>query len=239
MSPAPPRYRATNPPPDDELENTVPKTPQPPRSPRVVAELGRPETPGETAARKAESSRRHRSNQTLLNLVFALLASLGVVLFIVLVVVRPSPPDKPPIDFRSDAAKSESTVGHPLAAPDLSAKWTANSDGVSTGSDNIVSWNIGLISPSKQFIALVQGIDANPTWVSNELNKNRSTGTRSLGGLTWDIYDRRDQSDVGNYAYSMTTVLGVNTIVLHGTATDAEFATLAVATLTQLKAAEK
>jgi hypothetical protein len=56
---------------------------------RVVAELGRPETPDETAARKAENSRAHRANQTTRNLLLALLASLAIVLFIVLVVVRP------------------------------------------------------------------------------------------------------------------------------------------------------
>ena len=39
------------------------------RPPRVVAELGRPETPEETAARKAENSRIHRASQNTRNLV--------------------------------------------------------------------------------------------------------------------------------------------------------------------------
>jgi hypothetical protein len=60
------------------------------RQPRIVAELGRPETPEETAARKAENSRKHRENQTLRNLVFALLSSLAVVLVLVLVVGGPA-----------------------------------------------------------------------------------------------------------------------------------------------------
>jgi hypothetical protein len=38
---------------------------------RVVAELGRPETPEETAARKAESSRVYRSSQNFRNLIAA------------------------------------------------------------------------------------------------------------------------------------------------------------------------
>jgi hypothetical protein len=45
---------------------------------RVVAELGRPETPAETAARKAESSRLHRQRQTVNNLVYSLIATLGI-----------------------------------------------------------------------------------------------------------------------------------------------------------------
>ena len=41
------------------------------KQPRVVAELGRPETPDETAARKAASSAAYRSSKTVRNLVVA------------------------------------------------------------------------------------------------------------------------------------------------------------------------
>ena len=39
--------------------------------PRIVAELGRPETPDETASRKAESSRVYRASQNTRNLIVA------------------------------------------------------------------------------------------------------------------------------------------------------------------------
>src|SRR5207342_1416059 len=58
----------------------------------IVAELGRAETPAETAERKAKASAKRRSNQTAINLVIALVASLGLVLLVVLVVVRPEVP---------------------------------------------------------------------------------------------------------------------------------------------------
>src|SRR5690606_28187846 len=67
-----------------------------PRDPRVdetgrpiVAELGRAETPQETAERKAAASATRRTNQTALNLFIAVLASLAIVAFLVMVVVRP------------------------------------------------------------------------------------------------------------------------------------------------------
>ena len=47
--------------------------------PRIVAELGRPETPQETADRKAASSARYRSSKTFRNLVAALLITIAVV----------------------------------------------------------------------------------------------------------------------------------------------------------------
>ena len=60
------------------------------RTPRVVAELGRPETSQETADRKAESSRLYRVRKTPSNLVWALLVSLGVVLVMVMITPRPA-----------------------------------------------------------------------------------------------------------------------------------------------------
>jgi hypothetical protein len=207
---------------------------QPSRAPRVVAELGRPETPEETAARRAENSRRHRSNQTLLNLLLALGASLAVVLFLVLVVVRPDGTPPPAVNYRSDAVESRAEVGHTLAAPTLPSGWKANNDGLDTGSDGVVAWTIGLITPSQEFIGVVQGVKANPTWVANQLQGTQSTGNVTIEGVRWKVYDRRDAADAGNFAYSMSTVTGVSSIVLHGTGTNAEFATLAGAITTQL-----
>ena len=72
--------------------------------PRIVAELGRPETPQETADRRAAAAAKRRSNQTVFNLVIATVASLGVVLLLVLVVVRPDPGPAEPIDVAAIAA---------------------------------------------------------------------------------------------------------------------------------------
>jgi hypothetical protein len=211
---------------------------QPSRPPRVVAELGRPETPDETAARKADTSRRHRSNQTLLNLILALAASLAVVLFLVLVVVRPDGSPPPAVNYRSDAVASQPEAGHTLAAPELPSGWKANTDGLNTGSDGVVAWTIGLITPSQEFIGVVQGVKANPTWVANQLQGAQSTGNVTIDGVTWKAYDRRSAADAGNFAYSLSTVTGVSSIVLHGTATRAEFTTLAGAITTQLEGAK-
>jgi len=207
----------------------------PNRPPRVVAELGRPETPEETAARKAENSRKHRANQTLRNLVLALLASLAVVLVLVLVVVRPDGPPRAAVDYRGDAANSQQQAGKTLAAPQLPAGWSANTDGLTTGSDSVVAWTVGLITPSKQYIGLVQGIDANPTWLANQLENKRSTGSTSIGGRDWAVYDRRADDSPGNFAYSLSTVIGSSSVVLHGTAPTREFDTLASAISTQLQ----
>lgn len=203
-------------------------TPSTPPQRRVVAELGRPETPQETADRKAETSRRHREGQTLFNLVLALIATLAVVLIVVLVVVRQDPPAREPIDYAATAAQSGSEV--PLAAPVLPEGWWANSVHFDASPpDGVTTWYIGFITPQEQFIAVRQGVGANPTWVANQLGARASTGSVSIDGATWQVYDHRDLDDVGNLAYGMVFTGSDSSYVLFGTATVDEFETIAQA----------
>lgn len=203
----------------------------------IVAELGRAETPQEIADRKAAASARRRSNQTPLNLVFALLASLGVVALVVLVVVRPSSIARDPIDYAAVAAAAQGSVDAALVVPELPAGWTANRAELVTGQgDGIDSWQIGLLTPGEQYIGFVQGIGADQRWISDQTANAEATGTVTIGDRVWQIYDRRDVDDPGNLAYAMTTVQGDSMIVLGGTATDAEFDVLAEAVGAELDA---
>jgi hypothetical protein len=196
----------------------------------IVAELGRAETADETAARKAENSRKHRSNQTMLNLVAALIVSLGVVVLIVLVVVRPDGGSPDPVDYRAAAALAQGAVDVPLAVPDLPATWRANRAELETaGSDGVTSWRIGFVTPSDQYLALDQGIAANPTWASALLDGAHTTGTTTIAGIEWQVYDRR---------YALVAEVGsdddVSTVVLSGTASDTEFELFASAVVAEL-----
>ena len=194
------------------------------KPPAVVAELGRPETPEETAQRKAAASQRRKANQTALNLVLATLASLGIVAFLVFVVVRPAPEPAAPIDYVAVAAQS----GQPVLAPELPDTWTANSARIETVG-GVTTWTIGFVTPADQFIALDQGLRANETWLAGAVENAQPTGSVRIDGHDWSLYDRRGEADTGNHAFSMSTEVGDDVIVLHGTADDAEFETLATA----------
>ncbi|MDH6180345.1 hypothetical protein M2152_000527 [Microbacteriaceae bacterium SG_E_30_P1] len=196
--------------------------------PRIVAELGRPETPQETADRKAAASAKRRANQTLFNLVVATVASLGIVLLLVIVVVRPTPEAAPPIDVSSVASSAESTAGTSLLDPDLPEGWSANAARFGTV-DQVPTWYVGYVTPGVQFIAVNQGIDANATWLAAVVDDVEASGSATIDGVAWTLYDNRGADDPGNHAFAMSAELGTSTIVLHGTASDAEFQTLAAA----------
>ncbi len=207
------------------------------KQPAIVAELGRPETPEETAARRAENSRRHRSSQTAVNLVIATLASLLIVLFLVAVVVRPAPEPADPIDYASIAADAQPLAAEPLVVPVLPAEWSANSARFDIRNE-VPTWYVGFITPATQFIALNQGIGGNPSWLSTLLDGAQETSAVTIDGIRWTVYDQRGNTDAGNFAYALATTSGGSTIVLNGTAADSEFEQLASAIAAEFSAAD-
>jgi hypothetical protein len=199
------------------------------KPPAVVAELGRPETPEETAARKAETSRNHRSRQTVNNLVYSLLATLVLVAIIVLAVPRPSQGPPVNVDFAKIAAQGQGSEPDPLAAPRLPKGWASNNAQLRTATaDRVDSWYIGLITPSQQYIGITQGFAANDTWLASQLSNSTADGVGTIDGVKWTIYDNRDSTrDVGDVKYALTTTAGASTFVVFGTASNAEFNTVA------------
>ena len=182
----------------------------------------------EIAAIKAENSRTHRAAQTLRNLIWALVATLVVVLFLIFVVVRPDPTPRDTVDYGTIAAQVQDDLATAIAAPALPEGWAANEAQLRRAGE-IPVWYIGFVTPKQQFIALNQGIDANPTWVDNVLDGAQPTGTTRIGNLDWTVYDHRNADDPGNLAYALVTEFDGSSYVLYGTADDTEFETLATA----------
>ncbi|GAA0411756.1 DUF4245 domain-containing protein [Leifsonia naganoensis] len=209
------------------------------KPPAVVAELGRPETPEETAARKAQNSANHRNRQTINNLVYSLIATVALVIVIVLVVPRGNPTaTQPPVDYASVAQEAQGSQADRLLVPKLPADWKSNSAELRTKTaDGVDSWYIGLITPKGEYIGITQGFDANDSWVADQVNKSRIAGTRDIDGVTWDVYDnRKSSSDVSDVEYGLTTNAGHSSIVVVGTADDAEFRTVAASLADQITA---
>ncbi|MDF2441986.1 MAG: hypothetical protein JWR01_189, partial [Subtercola sp.] len=85
------------------------------KPPRVVAELGRPETLEETTARKAEQSRKYRANKTINNLWLSLIVCVAVVIVIVLLVPRNDSSQLQSVDYRSVATSAQAALPVPVA----------------------------------------------------------------------------------------------------------------------------
>lgn len=207
----------------------------PRRPPRIVAELGRPETPQETADRKAENSRNYRKRKTINNLAYSLLVCVGLVLVIALAVPRADTSLVSEVDYSAVAAEAQSSSEHVLANPELPGSWSANR-AETDKSGGVSSWNLGLITPEKAFIGIIQGFDANETWLAQQLRQTAASSTITVEGVEWTVYDNRGRDDVGNVEYALTTESGASTFLVFGTAADDEFLTVAAALADQVLA---
>lgn len=196
--------------------------------PRVVAELGRPETAEETAARKAESSRVYRSSQTTRNLLAALLVTVAVVAVVIFAVPRGTPPPREPIDVSAVAASVESGLGRTVIVPDAPAEWSVN--GAAVEGDALRAWTI-VYAPDAEtgFLRVAQGFDADAAWPARVLNGASVRETVTLDGIEWESYQIPDPARAGNVSAALSTQAGADIILVYGTASDEALRTAAAA----------
>jgi len=179
-----------------------------------------PTTPQEIAEAKAEAKRLRRQRQTTKNLVGSLVASLGIVIFLVLVVARPSGPVAQPIDYAAVGAQSETTTGFDLAVPALDESWSANRAEIRKDLGLDV-WRMGLISSAGGFVQLVHylGEVADPVaLIPAEGVDSRETLTTPDGSsVTWSARDRTDVDEAGNDSYVLWAETNNGLLVIRGT----------------------
>ncbi|WP_159501030.1 DUF4245 domain-containing protein [Microbacterium sp. 18062] len=200
-----------------------------PHEGRVVAELGRPETPEETASRKAESSQRYRSSQTFRNLIAALIVTLAVVAVVIFGVPRGQLAEPAPIDVADIAQGLGEAYGRTVIAPDVPDSWRVNS--AKREGDQISTFTIVYVPDDTSFLRVSQAFEPDPSWVSRTLSGETPDGTVTIDGTSWDRYDIDDPGRAGNISYALATDAGVDQVLIYGTS-DADTAALVAASLT-------
>lgn len=197
---------------------------------RVVAELGRPETPEETASRKAESSRIYRSSQTFRNLIAALIATLAIVAVVIFGVPRGTLATPEDIDVAETAAGIGEAYGRTVIAPTVPADWRVNAARLE-GADDVSAFTIVYVPDDTGYLRVAQAFAPDAAWVSRMLSGETADGTVTIDGITWDRYDIDDPERAGNVSYALATPAGADQILIYGTS-DADTAALVAASLT-------
>lgn len=194
------------------------------KTPNVVAELGRPETAAETAARKAENSRLYRERKTVNNLVYSLLVSVGLVAVIFLMVPRGTGDfDARTVDVAQEAANSG--ADRPLVVPDVPATWKAKQAKLSTDGD-IEYWQIHYTTENEAYATVLQAYttDGSPVpakWISEQLEHQKPTGDDTLGGMHWVAYEHPERNaKAANLRFGFAGAHGGDTVLVYGTDTD-------------------
>lgn len=200
---------------------TPPRTTQ-----RVVAELGRPETPDETAARKAESSRIYRSSQTFRNLIAAIIVTVVVVFIVIFGVPRGELPERESIDPAPVASQASESLGRTVLVPDVPAEWRVNAAEVSSDGGSS-AWSIAYVPGDEGFIRFAQAFDTDEVWARSALAGSSPTDSIQIDGVEWDVFEPADPSRAANISYALGTQAGSDYVLLYGAATPDQTAELA------------
>lgn len=191
------------------------------KKPPEVAGLGRPETPDEKAERVAKARAERRSRQNMRNLIWSLLASLGVVALLVIVVVRPDESLIESVEWQEVAREASEGLPSEAISPMLSELWEANRAEVTREPGSLATWSIGLLGPEQTYVFVDQGFDADAAWVARRVEQSASTGEVTLGygppnEVVWEEYDRQSVDPGGNRAYLVVTTWNDSVVVVGG-----------------------
>ena len=122
--------------------------------PRIVAELGRPATPEDIRDRREASRSFRLANNTTTNLLIAIGATLLVMVFLIVVVVRPDQASpRPAIDWAAEAAAVQASAPALVLSPTLPDGWTANRAAF-LEVDDTETWIVGFLTPAGAYIAM-------------------------------------------------------------------------------------
>ena len=201
----------------------------------IVAELGRPETPEETAARKAEFSKKYRSGQTFRNLIAALIITVAVVAVVILGVPRGERSADPAIDMERIAQDVEASMDRPVLVPELGDFWRVNAAALEGGATPV--WKITLAPAAEDergFINVAQAFDADADCAPPLLSGFAATDSLQIEGFEWDVYDLPRNTD-NNVTYALGTQAGDDYILLYGARSADSTAKLAESLIPQLE----
>ncbi|MHA7277297.1 DUF4245 domain-containing protein [Arthrobacter sp. Hz1] len=173
-----------------------------------------------------------RANSTVIGMLIAIAATFGLVLPVLL--LNPTHTAETyarDIDVQNVSAEAAEIAGYTPLAPELPAGWTSNfARWNAGGSDGVPFWEVGYLTPERQFIQLTQTDSANPTWTAQRLDDAQVSGQRTIKTVDWELLDSSSGDSF------LTTEVDDFTLILNGTADLAEFDVLGTAILEELAA---
>lgn len=193
------------------------------KRPTVVAELGRPETPAETAARKANDSRLYRQRKTVNNLVFSLLVTVAAVAVIFLMVPRGTGDyAERTVDVQTLAAESSRVAERALTVPDVPETWLPRQAVLRT-EGSITYWQVHYITENEAYASVIQAFDSsgqsvNADWIADRLENLDPTGSEQMAGVEWVVYDHPTRKpDGANVIFGLEQHTDDTTLLVYGT----------------------
>ena len=198
-------------------------------SPRPALGVPTDVVPDAAARERAEAEayaarrRAERQRASWQSMVMSLAVVVGIVVALLLLVPRVNSVTQPPLDVAQAVSPARQVVGFTPSVPQgLPEGWRATSVRTARSTADVLMWHVGYQTPTQQYAAVQQGMDAPAEWVRAQVNRAAKAGVQRVGGAEWTRYVRADKTQ-----NSLVRVHGRVTTVVTGTAGFGELAELA------------
>jgi uncharacterized protein DUF4245 len=164
-----------------------------------------------TAAERAKA-------RTVKNLVWGLLACLGVVALFSLVVNRSPQEQVRAIDYSAELTEARKSAPFTVLAPEpLPAGWAATSARVGAEPGKPFTWHLGVLTPERKYVGLEQSNATADAFVTDKLGDTVEDGTSTVAGAQWQ------RLETGNQERALVRTAGGATTIVTG---DVDYPTL-------------
>ena len=176
----------------------------------------------------SDSAARHRARQTVINLILALGASIGLVVTLVLIVPRDDSSRIREIDYTAISQKAQEDSGFDVITITPPENWWSNNAMLTTNNiDTVPVFKAGFVGSDVKYVGYTQAFNANPTWLALSLNGKVLSKQYSSKHYKWDVYESIVKNEPKK---TMDYIMVLNYkdqdyILLYGVAEDSEFKT--------------
>ncbi len=176
----------------------------------------------------SDSAARHRARQTVINLILALGASIGLVVTLVLIVPRDDSSRIREIDYTAISQKAKADSGFDVITITPPENWWSNNAMLTTNNiDTVPVFKAGFVGSDIKYVGYTQAFNANPTWLALSLNGKVLTKEYSSKHYKWDVYESITKNEPKK---TMDYIMVLNYrdqdyMLVYGVAGDSEFKT--------------
>jgi hypothetical protein len=176
----------------------------------------------------SDSAARHRARQTVINLILALGASIGLVVTLVLIVPRDDSSRIREIDYTAISQKAQEDSGFDVITITPPENWWSNNAMLTTNNiDTVPVFKAGFVGSDIKYIGYTQAFNANPTWLALSLNGKVLSKQYSSKHYKWDVYESIVKNEPKK---TMDYIMVLNYkdqdyMLVYGVAEDSEFKT--------------
>jgi hypothetical protein len=176
-----------------------------------------------------DAGRKRLATYTVRNMVYSTLILLGIVLVLWSMTFNPEQSQRRTPDVAQPAAFAAEQASFPVWVPAPGRGWTPTVVWYDVGVAEVPTWHVSYVSPAGDYVAVHQAADVTDDWLAEVLPEARPDGTVRFEGpqgqQEWQRWSgpTDGNAEVGYLLGPEET--GGSTVVLHGTAEQAEFET--------------